>query len=85
MKSNRTTTIDRNTVDRDPSGHRDRDRDSRGKNFQKNLAPTNVHETRLQSNFHVFRYNAIYQKSKFNKFRDDKWCSTASEANTLYG
>lgn len=30
MKSNRTTTIDRNTVDRDPSGHRDRDRDSRG-------------------------------------------------------
>merc|ERR1719242_1531006 len=37
MKSNRTTTIDRNTVDRDPAGHRDRgdrgdrgDRDSRG-------------------------------------------------------
>ena len=30
MKSNRTTTIDRNTVDRDPSGHRERDRDSRG-------------------------------------------------------
>ena len=85
MKSNRTTTIDRNTVDRDPSGHRDRDRDSRGKIFRKFGPYKIVHYTRLQSNFHVFRYNAIYQKSKFNKFRDDKWCSTASEANTLYG